>query len=53
MKDVGSFLLQLAVAGAFVWLLVKGIQVYFNRRADRTGDYGISRLPERDDDPTG
>ncbi|NOT70173.1 MAG: hypothetical protein HOP09_02485 [Hyphomicrobium sp.] len=40
MKDVLTFLTQLGLAGAIVWLLVWAIKSYFHKRAERTGATG-------------
>lgn len=53
MKDVLTFFVQVAIAGAIVWLLVLAIKSYFHKKAEKTGDFGITRLPDHPDDRSG
>ncbi|MEQ1671462.1 MAG: hypothetical protein ABL893_11435 [Hyphomicrobium sp.] len=50
MTDVLTFLVQLGFATGIVWLLAKAIQIYFHDKAEKTGDFGITRLPDHPDD---
>lgn len=50
MKDVMTFLIQLGVATGGVYLLATAIKSYFHKKAEKTGDFGITRLPDHPDD---
>ncbi len=50
MQNVLTFLVQLAIATGLVWLLALAIRSYFHKKAEKTGDFGITRLPDHPDD---